>query len=44
MRNAIHADGETWWRAGVVEAEQGDHTVDVDQQEGNFIWHLAGAR
>jgi hypothetical protein len=27
--------GEAWGRAGVIEAEQGDHPVHVDQQKGN---------
>jgi hypothetical protein len=37
MRSAVHRYGEPRGRAGVVEAEEGDHAVDVDEQEGNLI-------
>jgi hypothetical protein len=44
MWSAIHRDGEPKGRAGVVEAEEGQHTVDVDEQNGDLILHLDGAR
>jgi hypothetical protein len=44
MWSAIHGYGEPWGRAGVIKAEEGDHAVDVHEQLGNLIWHLAGAR
>jgi hypothetical protein len=44
MWNAIDRYGETPWRAGVVEAEEGDHSVHVDEQKGNLILHLARGR
>jgi hypothetical protein len=44
MWSAIDADGETRGRAGVVEAEEGDDTVDVENQHGGLILHLDGAR
>jgi hypothetical protein len=44
MWSAIHADGESRGRAGVVEAEEGDDTVDIDEQHGDLILHLDGAR
>jgi len=44
MWSAIDRYGESWGRAGVVEAEQGDHPVHVDEQKGNLILHLARGR
>jgi hypothetical protein len=44
MWSAIDRDGETIGRAGVVEAEEGDHAVDIDEENGSLILHLDGAR
>jgi hypothetical protein len=44
MWTAIDRYGEPRGRAGVVEAEQGDHPVHVDEQKGNLILHLARGR
>jgi len=41
---ALDRDREPLGRAGVVEAEQGDHPVHVDEQKGNLILHLARGR
>jgi hypothetical protein len=32
MWSAVHAHGYSWGRAGVIEAEEGDHAVHVDEQ------------
>jgi hypothetical protein len=37
MWNAIDHNGESGWRVGVIEPEQGDHTVHVDEQYGTFF-------
>jgi len=44
MRNAIDRDGESSWRAGVVEAEEGDDPVDIYEQYGSLISHLGEGR
>jgi hypothetical protein len=44
MWSAIDRDGEPPWRAGVVEAEEGDHPVHIDEQNRNLICHLARGR
>jgi hypothetical protein len=44
MRNAFDRDGEPRGRAGLVEAEEGDHPVDVDQKKRSFILHLERGR
>jgi len=44
MWSAIDRYGESWGRAGVVEAEQGDHSVHVNEKYGNLIFHLARGR
>jgi len=44
MWTAVDRDGEPWGRAGVVEAEQGDDSVNVHEQHRGLSWHLVGAR
>jgi hypothetical protein len=44
MRSAVDPDRASRGRAGVVEAEEGDDSVDVHEQHGSLILHLDGAR
>jgi hypothetical protein len=44
MRNALDRYGESRGRAGVIEPEEGDHSVHIDEKKGNLILHLAGGR
>jgi hypothetical protein len=44
MWNAIDRYGESKGRAGVIEAEEGDHPVHVDEQKRNLSLHLARGR
>jgi hypothetical protein len=37
MWNAIDHNGESGGRGGVIEAEEGDHAVDVDEQYGKVF-------
>jgi hypothetical protein len=40
MRDAVDEQEATGWLRVEREAEQGDHAVDVDQQQRNLFRHL----
>jgi hypothetical protein len=44
MWNAVDRYRASRGRVGVIEAEEGDHAVDVDEQYGSLISHLCAGR
>ena len=40
VRDAVHCMEAAWWGSGAVEAEEADHPVDVDEENGPFAGTL----